>query len=755
MAKKNKNFKVIKKGEPHQLSGSSPDPFRTHPGQASNRGFDALVDEMVGASSQPNPSRPAEALASQHHSVVLPTHQLSSKPVRQPGLTSRQSNKQAPTVALLDPPPGVPSNLSYPLYFYLHSPSSRPLTDTSQLILSESLEAALQTPEPNATYMRNGSILVRAASRTQSQVLSSLSHLGKIPVISKPDDVRNTSKGTIYAPGFCSDSPGDILAHLQRRNVPITNVYRFPPRKDRPMTTNARLLLTFSVPFPPTEVKLGFTVHTVRTYVSFPRRCFKCHRFGHPQKYCRSSQTICPTCGSSLHPNCNKDPPCCPNCKGPHPASSVHCPFFTLEKEIQEQCAIHKYDRREATRRAKEKLAHLPLSYARAAATTSVVPRSSQRSRALRSDPPISRSSVQPSISKPGSSGGVISVAQDNCSPISSTMIRPSIRLSSPPSTTLSHDIHLAEIHNPPEGLSPANATRSTSTVDDRCSPAPSESHFTISRKRPASVSPKTHLGTLAGPVNPPKGGSSPTRHPYSLAYRTTDFLKQEKPVCAVGSSSLLKRARRSGRPRDRVGKSDSHSASSALISQKLPKTTSRDQYSSDSDTFSDAAMDSSDTSLSVGVLSVVSEAPFRETPRVVLDDTFRVPRNVSRAPNPTPPPLPSSPVLGIGPVVDVPSSPSQSTVPFGRCPPVGGTARDVDDDLARLFGESSPKVAKDPSCPNRKGPHISLLRDLPLPPGFSIPVSESVSDSLLQTSSATSATSHPIVTIVTDRSAH
>ena len=119
MAKKSKTFKVIKKDETHHLSGSSPDPLRAHPGHTSNRnrGFDALVDEMVGALPQPNPSRPAEALASQHNSVVLPSVQSSSEPVRQPGLTSRQSNKQAPTVALLDPPSRGPEQAVVPALF--------------------------------------------------------------------------------------------------------------------------------------------------------------------------------------------------------------------------------------------------------------------------------------------------------------------------------------------------------------------------------------------------------------------------------------------------------------------------------------------------------------------------------------------------------------------------------------------------------------------------------------------------------------
>src|SRR5678815_3914974 len=81
---------------------------------------------------------------------------------------------------------------------------------------------------------------------------------------------------------------------------------------------------------------------------------------------CRSPQFICPRCGDTLHTPC-ENPPCCPNCKGSHQVSSIHCPSFLLEKEILEQCTIHKLDRREAFRRAREKFSHLPLSFAASA----------------------------------------------------------------------------------------------------------------------------------------------------------------------------------------------------------------------------------------------------------------------------------------------------------------------------------------------------------------------------------------------------
>src|SRR5678816_2378432 len=48
---------------------------------------------------------------------------------------------------------------------------------------------------------------------------------------------------------------------LQSDTIPVTNVYRFHPHKETPAMSNPRLLLTFSVPFPPTRVKILSLIH--------------------------------------------------------------------------------------------------------------------------------------------------------------------------------------------------------------------------------------------------------------------------------------------------------------------------------------------------------------------------------------------------------------------------------------------------------------------------------------------------------------
>lgn len=83
-----------------------------------------------------------------------------------------------------------------PTLFYVSSNISQTLT-----YLSDALETPLQITDPQANPMQNGSILFRAISRTQFE-LSFLSHLGNIPVVSKPDKIQNIKVNGIYSSVF-------------------------------------------------------------------------------------------------------------------------------------------------------------------------------------------------------------------------------------------------------------------------------------------------------------------------------------------------------------------------------------------------------------------------------------------------------------------------------------------------------------------------------------------------------------------------
>ena len=295
--------------------------------------------QVLGLLPSPGDSSPGAAAPSQNRTFRHSSHKRSR----------RHYNR------VVDPPPGRPDVDSFPRYFYLKSTSSsRHLSNQSMIDICRFLKTTLGSSpselqlEPSGV----GSVSLRASTRLQSDTLLRMTAVGDIPVASIADPLRNSSKGTIFAPRLCVDSPEKILAYLQENGYPVSHVYRFPPKVNSRATdsapeVNPRLLLTFTTPYVSPSVAVGWEQYSVREFVPSPRRCFKCQQFGHPRKYCRRSSEICVKCGDPLHDPCN-NPLSCPNCKGSHPASSNSCPVFLQEKEILRLVVVDKFSRSKA-----------------------------------------------------------------------------------------------------------------------------------------------------------------------------------------------------------------------------------------------------------------------------------------------------------------------------------------------------------------------------------------------------------------------
>lgn len=101
-----------------------------------------------------------------------------------------------------------------------------------------------------------------------------------------------------------------------------------------------------------------------------PRRFFKCQKFGHGAKACRSPVNICARCGASD----DRDQPCtrdakCHNCGEAHPASSVRCPDYTFEQEVLELQTRDRISFADARRIVRSRTPRLGASYAAVAAS--------------------------------------------------------------------------------------------------------------------------------------------------------------------------------------------------------------------------------------------------------------------------------------------------------------------------------------------------------------------------------------------------
>src|SRR5215469_12310667 len=218
------NKNMLKKGDK-----PSP-PMGRHPILPSASSEPRVHEGQVLPSTPPSPRQPLP-----HSQSPFPIPSLLTLSTNPPLPSVKDPNAPSPfpipppSLDFAAPPPGCPTDPHLPVYFKITSASASPLTTHCPLRLSEALETVLGTDDPQARLQRDGTLLVTATSSHQSKVLTTLHSLGPHPIACTPDALRNSSKGTIFAPHLRNSLPEDILAYLQRKRVPVTHVYRFPP----------------------------------------------------------------------------------------------------------------------------------------------------------------------------------------------------------------------------------------------------------------------------------------------------------------------------------------------------------------------------------------------------------------------------------------------------------------------------------------------------------------------------------------------
>ena len=179
---------------------------------------------------------------------------------------------------------------------------------------------------------RRGTLLVQTLSSQQSQNILKITQLANTPVTVILNDHMNKRKGIINYDNLPGYSNQQIVEALEEFKV--TEVYQIKKRNNNNNTTETTLyILTFNSLKLPENVQIGWTNCRVRPYIPRPRRCFKCHRYGHGALNCRSPVAICGNCGSGSHGECNLSPKCI-NCSGDHPVFSTECQTYRYEEEI-------------------------------------------------------------------------------------------------------------------------------------------------------------------------------------------------------------------------------------------------------------------------------------------------------------------------------------------------------------------------------------------------------------------------------------
>ena len=83
----------------------------------------------------------------------------------------------------------------------------------------------------------------------------------------------------------------------------------FIKRNNQIIPTNT-YILKFNTPKPPTEIKIGYLITKVETYIPNPLRCHDCQKFGPHKEKC-TRPPICKNCRETgNHIDCQQPPKC-------------------------------------------------------------------------------------------------------------------------------------------------------------------------------------------------------------------------------------------------------------------------------------------------------------------------------------------------------------------------------------------------------------------------------------------------------------
>ena len=212
----------------------------------------------------------------------------------------------------------------------------------------------LKGPPRKVTEKRNGSLLVEVANKTQSMKIIQIKKLDNLDVVVTPDPWLNYTKGTIRSELYCEIGKDALLDEL--KEFKVTDIYKQTKKVNGEIRNNGIMILTFDSCDLPQNVKIGWNNFEVRQYIPYPRQCYKCQKFNHSSRTCRSSQDTCYRCGESGHQGQScMNPFNCANCQEAHQANNRSCMFYQLEKETISVQTLEKIEYREARQKIMKK----------------------------------------------------------------------------------------------------------------------------------------------------------------------------------------------------------------------------------------------------------------------------------------------------------------------------------------------------------------------------------------------------------------
>lgn len=150
----------------------------------------------------------------------------------------------------------------------------------------------------------------------------------------------------------------DYLFENFMSTVAITNVYRVKRKVefegDTVLIPKQTVIVTFEGNVLPKYIYLNSVVCVVEPYIQKVIQCYKCLRYGHVAKQCRSVKSLCTNCGKDKdesHTCREPQDTCCIYCKNSeHKSISKDCPSFQCQRKIKTSMANNNLTYLEAKR---------------------------------------------------------------------------------------------------------------------------------------------------------------------------------------------------------------------------------------------------------------------------------------------------------------------------------------------------------------------------------------------------------------------
>lgn len=254
-------------------------------------------------------------------------------------------------------PPDKTKSMSEPKFLIMKRTDDSSMANISPFLIKKTIDFTCNGEVLMAKKTRDGNLLIKTKNLLQALKLKKLQLLGPFPVEVREHSTLNTSKGVIYSNDLRYLPENVIKDELATQNV--IEVKKILKKVNNELEETGLIILTFDSHITPENIKIGYEVVKVRTFIPAPLRCNNCFRFGHITTLCRNKKS-CINCAKEYHmdPNtkelCNFNK-CCVNCKDLNLPDTNHssvfrrCPIFVKHQEIQAIKTLEKVDIKKAT----------------------------------------------------------------------------------------------------------------------------------------------------------------------------------------------------------------------------------------------------------------------------------------------------------------------------------------------------------------------------------------------------------------------